>query len=203
MTDEPRTGKGSPNAARAGTFELGGNLAVRRLGYGAMRLPGPGVWGEPEDPEGAKAVLRRAVELGVNLIDTAGFYGPVVADRLIAATLYPYPENLVIATKVGVTRGPDKSWRPHARPEDLRADVEDNLKRLRLERLDLVYLRLGDGVALEDSGVRRCVGRCIPRNVPWKPFGSPGHSHCEFTIMRGLRLRVLVGGNVANDRSYV
>jgi aryl-alcohol dehydrogenase-like predicted oxidoreductase len=153
MTDEPRTGEGSPNAATAGTFELGGNLAVRRLGYGAMRLPGPGVWGEPEDPEGAKAVLRRAVELGVNLIDTAGFYGPEVADRLIAGALYPYPENLVIATKVGVTRGLDKSWRPHARPEDLRADVEDNLKRLRLERLDLVYLRLGDGVALEDSGV--------------------------------------------------
>ncbi len=141
------------NGAAAGIFELGGDLAVRRLGYGAMRLPGPGVWGEPKDPDGAKAVLRRAIELGVNLIDTAGFYGPEVADRLIAEVLHPYPDDLVIATKVGVKRGPDKSWDPHARPDELRADVEGNLRRLKLERLDLVYLRLGDGRVLEESGV--------------------------------------------------
>ena len=153
MTEVRRMDNGAPNAAAAGIFELGGDLAVRRLGYGAMRLPGPGVWGEPEDPDGARAVLRRAIELGVNLIDTAGFYGPEVADRLIAEALHPYPEDLVIATKVGVKRGPDRSWNPHARPEELRADVEGDLRRLKLERLDLVYLRLGDGRVLEDSGV--------------------------------------------------
>jgi aryl-alcohol dehydrogenase-like predicted oxidoreductase len=153
MTHVPGTENGAPNAAAAGTFELGGDLVVRRLGYGAMRLPGPGVWGEPEDPEGAKAVLRRAIELGVNLLDTAGFYGPEVADRLIAEALHPYPEGLTIATKVGVKRGPDRSWNPHARPEELRADVEGDLRRLKLERLDLVYLRLGDGRILEHSGV--------------------------------------------------
>src|SRR5919199_304851 len=148
MTEVLGMQNGAPNAAAAGIFELGGDLAVRRLGYGAMRLPGPGVWGEPRDRDGAKAVLRRAMELGVNLIDPAGFYGPEVADRLIAEALHPYPEDLVIATKVGVKRGPDKSWNPHARPEELRADVEDDLRRLRLERLDLVYLRLGDGRVL-------------------------------------------------------
>jgi pyridoxine 4-dehydrogenase len=137
----------------AGTFELGGELEVRRLGYGAMRLPGAGVWGEPKDPDGAKAVLRRAIELGVNLIDTAGYYGPEVADRLIAEALHPYPDNLVIATKVGVKRGPDKSWNPHSRPDEIRTDVEGDLRRLKLERLDLVYLRLGDGWVLADSGV--------------------------------------------------
>lgn len=153
MTNVRGTENGAPNAAVAGTFELGGDLAVRRLGYGAMRLPGPGVWGEPGDIEVAKDVLRRAVELGVNLIDTAGFYGPEVANRLIAEALHPYPDELVIATKVGVQRGPDRSWNPHARPEELRADVEDDLRRLKLERLDLVYLRLGDGRILKDSGV--------------------------------------------------
>jgi pyridoxine 4-dehydrogenase len=141
------------NAAAAGTSELGGDLEVRRLGYGAMRLPGPGVWGEPKDLDGAKAVLRRAIELGVNLIDTAGFYGPEVADRLIAEALHPYPDNLVIATKVGVKRGPDRSWNPHARPDEIRAEVEGDLRRLKLEQLDLVYLRLGDGRVLADSGV--------------------------------------------------
>jgi pyridoxine 4-dehydrogenase len=153
MTYVYGTKNGSPNAAGAGTLKLGGELSVRRLGYGAMRLPGPGVWGEPEDREGAKAVLRRAIELGVNLVDTAGFYGPEVADRLIAEALHPYPDDLTIATKVGVKRGPDRSWKPHARPEELRADVEGDLRRLRLERLDLVYLRLGDGRVLADSGV--------------------------------------------------
>jgi pyridoxine 4-dehydrogenase len=152
MTNVYGRENGRANAA-AGTFELGGDLEVRRLGYGAMRLPGPGVWGEPKDPDAAKMVLRRAIELGVNLIDTAGFYGPEVADRLIAEALHPYPDDLVIATKVGVKRGPDRSWNPHARPDELRADVEGNLRRLKLERLDLVYLRLGDGRVLADSEV--------------------------------------------------
>ena len=153
MTNVGGMANGRASAAAAGTFELGGDLEVWRLGYGVMRLPGPGVWGEPKDPDGAKAVLRRAIELGVNLIDTAGFYGPEVADRLIAEALHPYPDDLVIATKVGVKRGPDKSWNPHARPDELRADVEGDLRRLKLERLDLVYLRLGDGWVLADSAV--------------------------------------------------
>ncbi len=105
-----------------------------------------------KNPDGAKAVLRRAVELGVNMIDTAGFYGPEVADRLIAEALRPYPEDLVIATKVGVKRGQDKYLNPHARPKELRDDLEDDLRRLGLERLDLVYLRLGDGRILKHYG---------------------------------------------------
>ncbi|MBV9281784.1 MAG: aldo/keto reductase, partial [Chloroflexi bacterium] len=113
--------------------------------YGAMRLPGPGVWGEPADREGARSVLRRALALGVNLIDTADYYGDAVANRLIAETLYPYPEGLVIVTKFGAARGPDGSWRPAARPEELRAACEDNLRHLRLERLDLVHIRYSEG----------------------------------------------------------
>src|SRR4028119_1131890 len=93
------------NAAAAGTFDLGGGLTVNRLGFGAMRITGEGIWGEPEDPEESRAVLRRAVELGVNLIDTADSYGPQVSERLIGETLYPYPEDLVIATKGGLVRG--------------------------------------------------------------------------------------------------
>ncbi len=129
--------------ADTGTFLLGGDLPVRRLGFGAMRLPGPGVWGEPTDPDAARAVLRRAIDLGMNLIDTADFYGPEVANRLIAETLHPYPDDLVIATKVGFVRGADRSWQAAARPERLRAAVEDNLRHLRLDHLELVYLRLG------------------------------------------------------------
>jgi aryl-alcohol dehydrogenase-like predicted oxidoreductase len=153
MTDAYGTDYSTPNAAAAGTFQLGGDLAIRRLGYGAMRLPGPGVWGEPKDPDNARAVLMRAVDLGVNMIDTAGFYGPEVANRLVAEALRPYPEDLVIATKVGVKRGQDRSWNPHVRPEELRADVDGDLKRLKLEQLDLVYLRLGGSQILADSGV--------------------------------------------------
>jgi aryl-alcohol dehydrogenase-like predicted oxidoreductase len=118
-----------------------GDLEVRRLGYGAMRLPGPEVWGEPDDPARARAVLRRAVELGVELVDTAWFYGPYVSNRLIAEALHPYPSNLVIATKLGGKRLPDKSWAPFLRPEELRQGCEDDLRTLRLERLDVVHLR--------------------------------------------------------------
>jgi len=130
-----------------------GELEVRRLGYGAMRLPGKDVWGEPEDPARARNVLRRAVELGVNFIDTAWYYGPLVANRLICETLHPYPSDLVIATKLGGKRLADKSWAPFARPEELRQGAEEDLRSLRLERLDVVHLRFmaSSGVPLLES----------------------------------------------------
>lgn len=118
-----------------------GDLEVQRMGYGAMRLPGKDVWGEPDDPARARAVLRRAVELGINFIDTAWFYGPFVSNRLIAEALHPYPRDLVIATKLGGKRLPDKSWGAALRPEELRKGAEDDLRTLRLERLDVVHLR--------------------------------------------------------------
>jgi aryl-alcohol dehydrogenase-like predicted oxidoreductase len=118
-----------------------GDLEVRRMGYGAMRLPGKEVWGEPSDPAQARAVLRRAVELGVNFIDTAWYYGPLVANQLIAEALHPYPSDLVIATKLGGKRLPNKGWAPALRPEELRKGAEDDLRTLRRERLDVVHLR--------------------------------------------------------------
>jgi aryl-alcohol dehydrogenase-like predicted oxidoreductase len=118
-----------------------GDLEVCRLGYGAMRLPGKEVWGEPDDPERARKVLRRAVELGINLIDTAWYYGPLVANRLIVEALHPYPRDLVIATKLGGKRLPNKGWAAAIRPEELRKGAEEDLRTLRLERLDVVHLR--------------------------------------------------------------
>jgi pyridoxine 4-dehydrogenase len=118
-----------------------GDLEVVRLGYGAMRLPGPDVWGEPEDPNRAREVLRRVVALGMNLIDSAWFYGPHVSNRLIAETLYPYPKDLVIASKLGGKRLPDKGWAPFARPEELREGCETDLRELRRDVLDVVHLR--------------------------------------------------------------
>jgi len=130
-----------------------GDLDVSRLGYGAMRLPGQDVWGEPDDPARARAVLRRAIELGINFIDTAWFYGPHVANRLIAEALHPYPEDLVIATKLGGKRLPDKSWAPFARPEELRQGCEEDLRTLRLERADVTHLRYipSSGVPFRES----------------------------------------------------
>ncbi len=118
-----------------------GDLEVVRLGYGAMRLPGPEIWGEPEDPARARAVLRRVVALGINLIDSAWFYGPHVSNRLIAETLYPYPKDLVIASKLGGKRLPDKGWAPFCRPEELREGCETDLRELRRDVLDVVHLR--------------------------------------------------------------
>jgi pyridoxine 4-dehydrogenase len=118
-----------------------GDLEVVRLGFGAMRLPGPDVWGEPDDPARAREVLRRVVSLGINLIDSAWFYGPHVSNRLIAETLYPYPKDLVIASKLGGKRLPDKGWAPFSRPEELREGCETDLRELRREVLDVVHLR--------------------------------------------------------------
>jgi pyridoxine 4-dehydrogenase len=140
------------DAAAAGTVMLGADLQVRRLGYGAMRITGDGIWGPPADPEGAKAVLRRAVELGVNFIDTASSYGPAVSEELIAEALHPYPGGLVIATKGGLTRPGPSQWEPDCRPEYLRETCEESLQRLRVERIDLYQLHTVDpNVPLEES----------------------------------------------------
>ncbi len=130
-----------------------GDLEVRRLGFGAMRLPGKDVWGEPDDGDRARAVLRRAVDLGVNFIDTAWFYGPHVANRLIAEALFPYPKGLVLATKLGGMRFPNKGWGPAARPEELRRGCEDDLRVLKRDAIDVVHLRYmgGSGVPLAES----------------------------------------------------
>jgi len=131
---------------------IGGDLEVHRLGFGAMQLTGEGVWGPPEDHEGAVRVLREAVELGVTLIDTADSYGPFVADRLIKEALHPYPPELVIATKVGFTRQGPGQWTPNGRPEYLRRQVELSLRNLGLERIDLLQLhRIDPAVELEEQ----------------------------------------------------
>jgi pyridoxine 4-dehydrogenase len=122
------------------TIRIGGK-DVSRVGFGAMQLPGPMVWGEPRDPDAARAVLRRVVERGIRLIDTSWYYGPHVANRLIAETLYPYPEDLVLATKLGGARTPDKGWVAAMSPEALRAGCETDLRGLRLERCEYVHLR--------------------------------------------------------------
>ncbi|HWG03322.1 MAG TPA: aldo/keto reductase [Trebonia sp.] len=139
-------------AKASGEFLIGGELPVTRLGYGAMQLTGPGVWGDPKDPAEAVRVLRRAVELGVNFIDTADAYGPFVADRLIKEALHPYPADVIIATKVGHTRQGPGQWTPVGRPEYLRQQAELNLRHLGLEQLPLLQLhRVDSRVPLEDQ----------------------------------------------------
>ena len=139
-------------AEASGTFSIGGDLPVHRLGYGVMQLPGPGVWGPSRDHDGAIAVLRRTVELGITLIDTADSYGPFVADHLIREALHPYADDLVIATKVGFTRQGPGQWTAVGRPEYLRQQDELNLRHLGLDRIDLLQLhRIDPGVALEDQ----------------------------------------------------
>ena len=139
-------------AVRSGTFAIGGDLPVHRLGFGAMQITGPGVWGEPADHAESIAVLRRVVELGIDLIDTADSYGPEVSERLIAEALHPYPAGLVIATKAGFQRPGPGTWVADGRPEHLRSACEGSLRRLRLERIDLYQLhRIDTKVALEDQ----------------------------------------------------
>lgn len=134
------------------TLRLGGDLEVHRLGFGAMQLTGPGVWGEPEDRDECLRVLRRAVDLGVDLIDTADSYGPYVSEDLIREALHPYPEGLVIATKAGLTRQGPGQWLPVGRPEYLRQEVEMSLRRLGLERIGLFQLhRIDPKVPLEEQ----------------------------------------------------
>jgi len=159
----------SVTAAAAGTIDVGGELVVNRLGFGAMRITGEGIWGEPPDRDEAKAVLRRAVELEVNFIDTADSYGPQVSERLIAEALYPYPDDLVIATKGGLERPGPGRWTPNGRPEHLRAACEGSLQRLKLEQIPLYQMHrpdprvpleesLGALVELKDEGKIRHIG---------------------------------------------
>jgi aryl-alcohol dehydrogenase-like predicted oxidoreductase len=140
------------SAKAAGTFTIGGDLTVNRLGFGTMRLTGKGIWGAPKDPDEAIRVLRRAVELGVNLLDTADSYGPAIAEPLIKKALYPYPDDLAIATKAGLTRqGPDL-WAAVGRPEYLRQEAELSLRYLGVDRIDLLQLhRIDPKVSLEDQ----------------------------------------------------
>ena len=156
-------------ASLSGTFALGGQLVVHRLGFGAMRITGPGVWGEPADRDQAIAVLRRAVELGVDLIDTADSYGPYVSEELIRTALHPYPSQLVIATKAGLVRTGPNLWVPVGRPEYLRQECEMSLRRLRLEQIPLFQLhridpqvpleeQIGELVALQREGKIRFIG---------------------------------------------
>jgi aryl-alcohol dehydrogenase-like predicted oxidoreductase len=141
-----------PHASASGTFLLGGDLPVHRLGFGAMRVTGPGIWGEPRDPAVARTVLRRVVELGINLIDTADSYGPHVSERLLGEVLHPYPQDLVIATKGGLVRPGPGIWKSDARPEHLRLALEGSLSRLKVERIDLYQLHSPDSkVPFEDS----------------------------------------------------
>jgi aryl-alcohol dehydrogenase-like predicted oxidoreductase len=156
-------------AAAAGTIDLGGDLTVNRMGYGAMRITGHGIWGDPPDREQAKAALRRAVELDVNFIDTADSYGPDVSETLIAEALYPYPDDLVIATKGGQLRPGPGRWEPDGRPEHLREVCEGSLRRLRLDQIPLYQLHrvdpkvpiaesIGALVELKNEGKIRHIG---------------------------------------------
>jgi pyridoxine 4-dehydrogenase len=160
---------GSGSAAAAGTIEIGGDLVVRRMGFGAMRITGNGIWGEPPDIDRAKATLRRVVELGVTFIDTADSYGPEVSERLIAETLYPYPDDLVIATKGGLVRPGPGRWDADGRPEHLREACEGSLRRLRLDQIPLYQFHrpdprvplaesLGALVQMKDEGKIRHIG---------------------------------------------
>jgi aryl-alcohol dehydrogenase-like predicted oxidoreductase len=139
-------------AGAAGTIDVGGDLTVNRLGFGAMRITGDGIWGQPADREEAKAVLRRAIELGVNFVDTADSYGPNVSEELIGETLYPYPDDLVIATKGGLERTGPGQWPVNGRPEHLIEACEGSLRRLKVEEIPLYQLHRPDpAVPLEDS----------------------------------------------------
>ncbi|MGY1837213.1 aldo/keto reductase [Blastococcus sp. SYSU DS0510] len=151
------------------TFTIGGDLPVHRLGYGAMQLPGPGVWGEPADRAAAVRVVRAAVEQGVDFIDTADSYGPEISEQIIAEALHPYPENLVIATKAGLTRQGPGIWTPVGRPAYLKQQVELSLRHLKLDRIDLIQLhridaevpladQLGAFKELQDEGKVRHIG---------------------------------------------
>src|SRR6266852_1934101 len=170
MADPREAAMASPaDASAAGTIEIGGDLVVRRMGFGAMRITGRGIWGEPPDAGRAEPTLRRVVELGVNFIDTADSYGPEVSERLIAETLYPYPDDLVIATKGGLLRPGPGRWESDGRPQHLREACEGSLRRLRLDEIPLYQFHVPDPkvpyaesvgalVELKDQGKIRHIG---------------------------------------------
>ncbi|MFI7029316.1 oxidoreductase [Microbispora rosea] len=178
-----------PIGSTGDVLRLADGLAVGRLGYGAMQLPGPGVWGPPRDHAAALAVLRRAVELGVTHIDTSDFYGPHVANDLIKEALHPYPDGLVIATKVGVVRDEWHGFEAAAEPERLREQVEENLTRLGRARLDLVYLRVGGD------------GLMFPGEVPFAESFAALAELRERGLIRALGLSGVTTGQLAEARA--
>ena len=167
------------SARLAGNVSLGNELSVHRLGYGAMRLTGPGIWGSPDDRTSAIAVLRRAVELNVNFIDTADSYGPHVSEHLIAEALFPYPKGLVIATKGGWNRpGPDQ-WTHDASPAHLRAAVEGSLKRLRLDRIDVYQLHTPDPVIPFEASMETLAELCNEGKIRLVALSNVTREHIE------------------------
>ncbi|MDQ2960879.1 MAG: aldo/keto reductase [Candidatus Dormibacteraeota bacterium] len=179
--------------ASAGTVTLG-DLEVRRLGYGAMRITGQGVWGDPPDREASKTVLRRVVDLGVTFIDTADSYGPGTSEELIAEALHPYPQGLVIGTKAGLVRPAPSRWDPDGRPEYLRAACEDSLRRLRLERIDLYQLHRPDpAVPYEES---------LGALVELRRQGKIRHIGVSNVDPAQLRLALAIAGPVSVQNRY-
>ena len=175
MNDKP---SGLP-AASSGTVRLGGAVTVNRLGFGAMRITGDGVWGPPKDPDSALAVLRRATQLGVNFIDTADSYGPYVSEELIAKALAPYPDGLVIATKGGWNRPGPGQWTHDASPEHLRKAVKGSLKRLRLERIDVYQLHIPDPVVPFDASVEALAGLQAEGKIRFVALSNVTQEHIE------------------------
>jgi len=175
MNDRPS----SLPAGSSGTVRLGGEVTVNRLGFGAMRITGDGVWGPPKDPDSALAVLRRATQLGVNFIDTADSYGPYVSEELIAKALAPYPEGLVIATKGGWNRPGPGQWTHDASPEHLRKAVKGSLKRLRLERIDVYQLHIPDPVVPFDASVEALAGLQAEGKIRFVALSNVTQEHIE------------------------
>jgi pyridoxine 4-dehydrogenase len=192
MNNKPKT----PLADSSGTVSLGGELTVNRLGFGAMRLTGDGIWGPPKDQEGALAVLRRATELGVNFIDTADSYGPSVSEELIAKALAPYPKHLVIATKGGWNRPGPGQWTHDASPEHLRKAVEGSLKRLRLERIDVYQLHVPDPVVPFDASVETLAELQAQGKIRFVALSNVTQEHIE----RALKIVPIV--SIQNRYSF-
>ncbi|HEV7830954.1 MAG TPA: aldo/keto reductase [Pseudonocardiaceae bacterium] len=176
------------HAGMAGTIDVGGDLTVNRLGFGAMRITGEGIWGEPADRDEGKAVLRRAIELGVNFIDTADSYGPHVSEKLISETLYPYPDDLVIATKGGLERTGPGQWPANGRPEHLIDACEGSLRRLKLDQIPLYQFHRPDpAVPLEDS-----IGALVALNEQGKIRHIGVSNVTEDQLRRAQRLTPIV-----------
>jgi pyridoxine 4-dehydrogenase len=190
------------SGSSAGSLTLADGLTIGRMGYGAMQLAGPNVFGPPRDREQAIAVLREAVDLGVNHIDTADFYGPVVTNELIREALSPYPAELRIATKVGARRGDDGSWQPSLAPEDLNAQVRQNLQHLGLDTLDVVYLRLGSHEGTTEVSVAEEFGTLVELREQGliRHLGLSGASSVQLTEAQEMAPVVMVQNlfNLAN-----
>jgi pyridoxine 4-dehydrogenase len=167
------------SAAAAGTFAIGGDLTVNRMGYGAMRITGPGVWGPPADKTAALATLRRAIDLGVNLIDTADSYGPATSEELIAEALYPYPAGLVIATKGGWERPGPGQWTHNASPKHLTEALEGSLKRLRLDRIDIYQLHAPDNAVSFEASVEALASLRMQGKIRHVALSNVTREHVE------------------------